>query len=169
MPGTEEGKIGITLVNQVRASSIAILGIVLMLIALYFLDFNLDAIRIFSIFWIALILPVVYLHVEYFFSNLTLKLSLETDKLVLNKGGKDLIYVFTDIEKVILYKSASIDKGGIPMSPMEMYHYARIITKSGEELIITCLMVPKLSELLKQLKGVKLERKKRPFCTIFWR
>jgi hypothetical protein len=44
---------------------------------------------------------------------------------------------------------------------MEYYRYARIIAKTGEEIIITCLMVLDLECAVKQLTGVPYERKKR--------
>ena len=49
----------------------------------------------------------------------------------------------------------------MPITAMEYYRYARIITKTGEEIIITCLMTLDLEEAVKELQGVPYERKKR--------
>ncbi len=62
-----------------------------------------------------------------------------------------------------------MDAWGFPIGTMENYYYARIITHSGEELIITRLLTPEVEKAVRQLEGVPVERIKRPFCPIFWR
>ena len=169
MDGIQEGdRLFLSLRNQFKALNFSIIGSIIMVIALYFLNFNPDAIRIFGIFWMVITLPALYLHFEYWIENRRKSIQIESDKLILTQGNKSVIYKITNIEKVILYKSASLDKGGIPLSPIESYHYVRIIMKSQDELIITCLLAPKVEEVVNLLKGVKYERRKRPFCTIMW-
>ena len=73
------------------------------------------------------------------------------------------------MERVILYKAASLDKGGIPVSPLEYYNYARIVLKSGGEVVITCLLSPKVDKITNQIRGVRQERKKRLFNTTYWK
>lgn len=170
MAGIQEGeRMYVSLYNQFKALNFGIGGTLFMLIALYFLDFNPDAIKIFGIFWLAITLPTLYLHIEYLIKNSGQFIQVETDKLIVIQKSRSMDYKFSDMEKVILYKSASLDKGGIPLSPIESYHYARIFLKSNEELIITCLLAPKVDEAISLLKGVKSERRNRPFCTIFWK
>jgi hypothetical protein len=38
--------------------------------------------------------------------------------------------------------------------------------KTGEELILTCLLAPRIDKALKQMKGVLFERRKKLFCAI---
>lgn len=62
-----------------------------------------------------------------------------------------------------LYKGSNFHILGI-----EAYHYARIYLKSEEQLIITCLLAPKVEKAIRGLRGVKIERKKQIFCTLDW-
>ena len=170
--GTQGGnmKIRISLSNQLRVLSFQFVGVILMLIILYFLNFNIDALTIFGIFFIALTLPAIYLHIEYYITNRKQEITIGDDDITLNtKMGDIYIYKFSELSKVILYKSASIDKGGIQFTPIESYHYLRIITNSKKQIIITCLMYPKLDEVVNELKGVKKLRIKRLFCTLLWK
>lgn len=145
-------------------------GILLMLVALYFLEFNISAVTIFGIWFAVLTLPVIYLHIEYYLANRGQEVIIKNEELtVISRKGNAYKFKLTELNKVILYKSASLDKGGIPITPFELYNYARIITKSGEQIIITCLMYPKLEEVINELKGVQRIRKKRGFCILSWK
>jgi hypothetical protein len=155
---------------HLRALSHEFSGITIMLVVLYFLKFNPDALMIFGIWFALLTLPVIYLHIEYYLANRGQEIIIENDELrVITKNGNTYKFKFAELSKVILYKSASLDKGGIPLTPIESYHYARIITKSEKQIIVTCLMYPKLEEVVSELKGVQGIRKKRLFCTVAWK
>jgi hypothetical protein len=137
-----------------------------MLVVLYFLKFNADALMIFGIWFALITLPVIYMHIEYYLANRGLEIIIEKDEIrVSTKRGNTHKFKFAELSKVILYKSASLDKGGIPLTPMESYHFARIITKSENQIIVTCLMYPKLEEVIDALHGVKKIRK-RGICTL---
>lgn len=141
----------------------------MMIIVLYILSFEKEFIVVFLISWIIYTIPVLYLHTEYWIKNWSEKYEIKEGRIIkYNKRGKK-IYNKEDIVKIILYKSASIDKGGIPILAMESYHYARIIMKTGEELIITCLLTPKVDKAIQNFGRVAIQRKKRGFCPIFWR
>lgn len=156
--------------NQLRVLSFQFMGIIFMFVTLYFLKFNKAALIIFGIWFTVLTIPVLYLHIEYYIANRKQGVTIEDDELtVITKNGNIHKFKFTELSKVILYKSASLDKGGIQFTPVESYHYARIITKSERQIIITCLMFPKLEEVVNELKGVQKIRKKRLFCTLLWK
>ena len=141
-----------------------------MFVTLYFLRFNINALIIFGIWFTVLTLPVIYLHIEYYIANRKQEIAIKDDELtVITQNGNTYKFKFTELSKVILYKSASLDKGGIQFTPIESYHYARIITKSEKQIIVTCLMTPKLEEVVNELKGVQKIRKKRLFCTLLWK
>lgn len=170
MDGLQEGnKAFINLSNHFKALRFSILGTIFMLVALCFLDFKPDAIKVFGIFWLALTLPSLYLHIEYLIINSGQSIQLDCDQLIITQGSKSVGFKFADMDKIILYKPASLDKGGIPLSPIESYHYARIFMKSNEEIIITSLLFPKVEKLVNLMGGVRRERRKRPFCSIFWK
>lgn len=156
--------------NHIKVSSFLWqTSILLYVVSVYLIGVTNDELIVGFAFYSIFALPALYLHLEYLIKNRGQTIQVESAKLILTEGNISTDYRFEDMEKVILYKSASLDKGGIPLSPIESYHYARIVTKSKEELIITCLLAPKVDEVVDLLKGVKNERKKRPFCTIFWR
>lgn len=157
----------ITINNHLKALKFHIIGTVIMVIALYFLRWDQDAIMIFSFFWLAYFIPAIYLHSEYYLKNYGERLEiLENEIIFHDRDGKVRKYGNQDLKKIILYKSASLDKGGIPLTPIESYHYARIIPKQGDEIILTCLMASNVEEAIKQIKWVPYERKKRLFASL---
>lgn len=162
-------KLKITTFYHLRVLSHEFSGIAMMLIALYFLNFENDALLAFGIWFVLLTLPVIYLHIEYYFANRGQEIIIgDNSLLITTKNGNTHSINFTEFDKVILCKSASMDKGGIPIMPVEPYHYVRIITNSGEQIIITCLMYPKLEKVINKMKGGEKIRKKRGFCTLLW-
>lgn len=136
---------------------------------LYYLDFDRPAVFIFGIWWAVDLIPALYLHLEYLLMNRGLSYEITTNEFIQGENDQERTIKVEEIDKVIVYKSASMDKGGIPFLAIESYYYARIILKSGDEFILTRLLIPKLEEVIKSLKGVKFLRKKRLFCTVFWR
>lgn len=60
-----------------------------------------------------------------------------------------------------LYKNSNFH-----LLAIEGYHYAMVKLKTGEELILTCLLAPRIDKSLKQMKGVLFEKEKRLFCNI---
>jgi pyrroloquinoline quinone (PQQ) biosynthesis protein C len=112
-------------------------------------------------------IPALYLHLEYYFKNVGQELRIMEDEIRFrDKDQKELTWKFHDLQKIILYKSASLDRGGVQLSAIESYHYARIIPKQGSEIIVTCLMTPNVEEEVKKIRGVKFERKKRLFASL---
>jgi hypothetical protein len=75
-------------------------------------------------------------------------------------------FEFTSLQKIILFKSASIDKGGVQMTPVENYHFAVIKTKSGESFFITNLLAPDVEKAINMIKLVPYERRKLLFATL---
>lgn len=100
------------------------------------MNFEKDFITIFLISWIIYTIPVLYLHVEYWIRSWDVKYEIKEGVIIQYKKNEKEVYNAEDILKIILYKSASIDKGGIPILAMESYHYARVVMKTGDELII---------------------------------
>jgi len=158
----------VSLANQLKALSFLIFGTLLMLATLIVLDFQTAMLISFGSIWFVLALPSLYLHVEYLLINTNTVLEVGNNQLLLKtaSGAVNKIYSFDELRKIVLFKSASLDRGGFPMTPIEMYHYARITTATGEEIIITCLMTPDVEEILKKIKRISYERKKQLFSSI---
>lgn len=136
---------------------------------LYWLRFEEAALLIFGIFFLVDAIPAIYLHIEYLSKNIGEQYEINSDSIIRYRNNQSQIYYDEDIDKVIIYKSASMDKGGIPFLAVESYCYARIVLKSGDDMIFTRLLYPDIEKAVKKLHGVKFERRKRLFNTVFWR
>ncbi|HSH66220.1 MAG TPA: hypothetical protein VLB84_10590 [Bacteroidia bacterium] len=135
----------------------------------WYFDFNSDYLFILGSFHLVFTIPVLYLHIEYSVKNAGEEIEISNNEVIIRKHRQKHKFSKDDLAKIIVYKSASLDRGGIPLSAMECYHYTRLITTNGEEIIITCLMSRKLEEEVKKLSGVPYERKKSFFCTSKWK
>jgi len=126
----------------------------------WYLNYNPAFLLTAGLFHLLFTIPALYLHIEYSIRNAGEEIEINSNEIIVRKGGNERKYRSKDLEKIIVYKSASLDKGGIPLSAMEYYRYARVEAKTGEEIIITCLMVLDVEGAVKQLKEVSYERKK---------
>lgn len=133
-----------------------------------YLNYDSDFFLIAGLFHLLFSIPAIFLHIEYSIRNAGEEIEIVHNEVIVRKNGKEQRYFSSDIAKIIFYKSASLDKGGMPFSAMEYYNYARIVAKSGEEIIVTCLMTLKIEEALKTLTGIPIERKKR-IAFLFWK
>lgn len=153
-------RFSIKLLNHVKVTAFTWQTSIIYFLIAYFLDFDREGTLVgFGLFGL-FIISSLYLHGEYWIANYGQEIEIANQSLTITKKGISKNYPFSEMEKVILYKSASLDKGGIPVSPMEYYNYARIILKSGEEIILTCLLSPKVDKITDQITGVEKERRK---------
>lgn len=119
-----------------------------------------------GIFLLLDVIPAFYLHIEYWIQNRNEQYIIKEDELIVHKRDHEIIIKRDQIEKSILVRSASVDKGGFPILAMEYYYHVRIKLKSGDDIILTNLLSTKLYEKVKPFVGYKVERKKSAFCTI---
>jgi hypothetical protein len=129
--------------------------------AWWYFDYDPDILLIGGLFHFLFTIPAIYLHISYTIRNAGEEIEITSNEIIVRKNGKEKKYSSSDLSKIIVYKSASLDRAGIPFTAMEYYRYARIVAKTGEEIIITCLMVLDVEGAVKQLTGVSYERKKR--------
>lgn len=157
-------------INHMVAIHHAFILPAMFLVTLYWFEFDSSMSIIFGIVFLIDFLPALYLHLEYWGKNRSEEYVVTRNALLRYVNGQKEVHNIEDIERSIIYKSASIDKGSwISLFSVENYHYARLILRSGDELIITCLLMPKMDQVLGQLKGVQFERKKRGFNPLGWR
>ena len=129
----------------------------------YWFNFEKSATVILGIIFLIDFLPALYLHLEYWYKNRGEKFTVTENEIIRYTDSKVEVFKVEEIENCILYKSASMDEGGYPIFSVEQYFYAWLLFRPGDELIITCLAMPKIDQILGQLKGVQFERKKRGF------
>ena len=155
--------------NHYKAASYNITGLLIMFIFLAWLEFNEDAVFIFSICWVVYTIPVIYLHLEYYLRNRGEEYEIRNGELIQYRNGEERRFTKESIERIKVYMSASMYKGSsFQLLAIESYHYARIYLKSGEEIIITCLLAPKVEEAIKEL-NIPYQKKKRFFSTLSWK
>lgn len=135
-----------------------------MLALLTCLSFDPDISLVFGIFFIIETLPALYLHIEYYLKNRGEEYEIKHSEIIRYKNGEKQIFHKSELEKITVYMAPSVYQGSsLHFLAIESYHYARITTKSGEELIVTCLLTPKVEEAVRQITGVLYERKQRLF------
>lgn len=169
---------GTTMVNRILKQSIArhfyVSGFIWSMIPVLFgiwwyFNFDRSALIIAAIYYAVLTIPALYLHISYSIKNRGEEIAISSDDITVKKNGIEHTYNKSELEEISIYKSASLDKWGIPFSAMEYYYYVRILTKSGEEVIITCLMGRDIDEEVKKLSGIPIERHKGFFCALWWK
>jgi hypothetical protein len=167
-------KYKITLANHLKALEFSII-ILLIIIGFGWYQHsqnNLDeSLRnILAVFALFSFLPVLYLHFEYHCHNRVTQLEIDIYKkkfVYTDKTGVTETYNFDDLSKVVINMSPNMHRGSsFQMLPFEQYHYAKIYTKSGQEIIVTCLMARKVKDLAESIWGVPIEKKQRIFASI---
>lgn len=154
-------------INHIQALFSHLIGTLLMLVTLYFLEFNADALIVFGTIWLIYTVPVVYLHLEYFSRNKDEEYEIRDNEIVYRKLGEEILYKSQDIEKIIIYLSPSLYKNSnFHLLAIESYHFAEVRLKTGKKLVLTCLLAPRIDKELKQIKGVLIEKRKKIFCMI---
>lgn len=157
----------ITGANHFKVLSFYLAGTLLMVVVLFFLRFEKSFLISFGGFWTLLTILVSYLHIEYYLENRGQCIVILDNRIEIeSRNEKKRSYRFEDLKKIVLYKSASLDKGGMPILPMEFYHYARIVPKEGADIIITCLMISDVEEAVKKIRFVSYDRRKQLFATL---
>lgn len=159
-------KLKISFSNHLQALKFHIGGTFLMLVALYFFNFDKISLIVFFCVWVLYTLPTLYLHFKYYHANKGQAIIITNNEIVLSycyKVDSD-IFRMQDIEKIVLCRSASMDKGGMPITPIETYQHIKIFLKTGAVINITNLMTPHIDNVLNYFKGIRFIREKGVFC-----
>jgi hypothetical protein len=146
--------------------SLLIVGM-LFLGILVWLRFEQDAMKIFGILFLIDAIPALYLHFDYWLKNKGEEYEVLDTELIRRIGSEETHIRNDEIEKITVYLSPSLYKNSnFHFLAIESYHYAGVKLKTGEELLITCLLTPRVDVELKKLRGVLFEKRKRFFCMI---
>ena len=114
-------------------------------------------------------IPVIYLLIEYsvFNRGLNFEIDYKSQKLVFfsRKGSRELS--FNNIAKIEMFMAPSyFRESKIQFLPFEPFHFAKIISKNGDKIILTSLVIENLFEELRKINGVEIIRKKRLIASI---
>lgn len=156
----------ISLKNQLLALKFHLETTVLMIIGLYFIGIGKISLIAIGSYWGLFTFFTLILHIKYYLINRGQEIIItENGFIVKNVYSNDsLVYDKQDIKNIELCRSASKDKGGMPMSPMESYQHIKIIFKSKDVVIITNLMEPNLDYIIAQFPEASFVRRKGIFC-----
>lgn len=151
--------------NHLNVWKFQILGSILMVLALFFLKFDHDAVMIFLIFWLIYTIPAIFLYLEYFFTNIGISMEINVDGLVYCKHGiKSRIYK-NQIESITYFLTPNAFKGSsLQFLSIESFQFLKIEVKTGQIIFITNLLSQQLEKDI-SLLDIPVRRKKRLFCT----
>lgn len=150
----------------VALQSLLFLAIILAVLS-YLLSFDRGIVIVFAIGLGIDAITSLYLHFEYWAKNKGEEYEVRNTELIRRKGGEETVYKNDEIEKIIVYLSPALYKNSnFHILSIESYHYAVVKLKTGEELILTCLLAPRIDKSLKQMRGVLFEKQKRLYCMI---
>jgi len=114
------------------------------------------------------VLPTLYLLIEYFVVTNGLVVDIGDDYVnVKYRNGKELQYAFDQIELIKLFKSAGMDKGGIPFQTAERYYHAEIFTKDGKKIILTSVLAPDFDGAIEKFKNLNIDVTRTVYSTIY--
>ncbi len=113
-------------------------------------------------------LPAIYLHLQYLFCNKNEVYEFYSNMFIRLHSESSTIYYCDDIQDVVIYLSNSVkQKSKYQLTTFDQYHFARITMKSGETIIITCLLIEYVEDIIKVLDlPKKYRRKTRIFCNL---
>lgn len=157
----------ITAINHLRAVFYSLCALSLIIGGAFILRQDMETIWVGILFYSVFLLPSLFLHLQYFIKNRGQVIEiLDTELIVKNRVKEKVVIKFSDIKKITLFKSASLDKGGIQMSPLESYHYAQLMLKNGESIFITNLLTPDVERAVSLIKWAPYERRKGLFLPL---
>ncbi|HWD90510.1 MAG TPA: hypothetical protein VG367_20435 [Mucilaginibacter sp.] len=171
----------ITFKNQFRALRAVIYGGILLAIIGYVFyrnhhDYDMEslifALKAGAVCYLILIIPALFLHLEYYIIN-------KKDIVVINDVEGTISInnqqpiAFDQIEKIFLLMSPPLYRNDkINYIPFDNYYYAIIKMKEGGRFIFTSLLTPKVEEVMKQINGVPIEKRRRliasPLLGRYW-
>jgi len=161
----------ITAQRQVKALSFFLFYLFLLMIA-YLITINLEEafFVIFGPISFFLVLPTLFLHVEYLFRNKKEEYELCGNRIIRRKENKEDVYYNEDVKKVEMFVSPNYFNNDVYFTAYANYHFAKVYLKSGEILYITSLLEPKgIDKAFNEyLKDIPYRKVKRLFATTFY-
>jgi hypothetical protein len=153
--------------NQLRALPFVGPVIIFFFVMMYLFRFDTPSVLI-ILGGIALVfLPVAFLHMEYFLENRGKVIEIDNHAIsVFENNERVLHYENSELEKIVFYKSKTIDTRSAHQFPTQYYFYVRFIPRGGKKDVVVTSLVT--SEYLEEVynRGVKLELKWSVFPSI---
>lgn len=149
-----------TIDNHYSAARFTIITLLVSIVIFACMGFASTGVHIAALVLLVFSAPGIYVHISYAVSNFDQEFEISKEHIIIKTPQQLRSYATSDIVKIVLYKPASLDfKSGRRALGIEYYSFACLKTKSGEEIIITCLVIPQVEKALSEM-GLKWERKK---------
>ena len=155
-----------TFSNHLKTLWIAIFTTALYVGVCWYFKFEKAVIIMGLCYYTLFVVPSFFLHISYYIRNKGMVAEILPDRIRLLKDGEETLIASSEIKDIVVYKSASMDKGGIPITPMEAYFFVRIFTIDNNQYELTCLMDTNIDQSIKAVQGVKIFREKGGFNTV---
>lgn len=159
-------KYKITLLNQLKQLLGVIIGMPIAGVLIYIFyqeagEFSAATTIGFAYFSVVYFITI-FIHCEYYALNKGKVVFINSEKNTVSFEENNPIS-FANIEKItISMTQLQFYSGGIWVLPSDPYNYAIIQYDGGKEFIFTSLMASAVESVMKQIKGVPLERQLRP-------
>jgi hypothetical protein len=103
--------------NHLKAFGFTLTVLILLIGFCLYIEATTDEILFGLAFYSIFFLPSLYLHIEYYLKNRGQQLEIFEDEIVFySRDGQVKKYAMQDLQRIVLYKSASLDKGGMRWS-----------------------------------------------------
>ncbi|AYN03974.1 hypothetical protein [Flavobacterium sp. 140616W15] len=148
-------KLELTFLKHVKASLLLIMIFLVIIFIIYYIGLNAkNSLYIILPMFILLILPTLYVHLNYYNEGKGFVYELNKDEIkVINDNGV-IIFHKENFKKIEIYMSGTRLAGLVIRNfPFEDYYYAKIIMNDGKEIIISCLFSKKIDKILPSLYG----------------
>lgn len=146
--------------KHLRALPHVTIIIILLLVILIWTNFYSMSIWISIACFVILILPVVFIHLEYLLKGSGLDVQFIDTGFTIKDGlSQEKFVPYKNISKVEFFKSKNIDELGMPRLPSEHYFYVRVILKPPvkDTLILTSLMTDSNFSNLYSIKEIVVD------------
>lgn len=156
-----------TFFNHFNAALGGLIYVAIFLIGYVWFNFDIAFLCIVGFFLLLDTVPVIYLHQQYHERNKGQVYEISNDGIVLRENGKSKYFKKNDINDINIYMSASLYiNSSFHYLGIDSYHFARITFNNQEEIIITCLLWPKVEEAIQVLEGIPYKRERIFFCSL---
>jgi hypothetical protein len=156
--------------NHFRALPLMLVYIPVWGLIPWFANFEPSAVIIFSSGLALILLPALFLHIEYLLANQGKAVHISSRGIITIEGINKKIthYAVEELEKIVIYMSGTMDRGVVRRLPMEFYFYVKILSRNTKEpIIITSLMLSaSLDDVNILINKVPTEIKRSLFASI---
>jgi hypothetical protein len=125
--------------NQIIVSGYTWSMILILFAGWWYFNYDPVILLIGGLFHLIFTIPALYLHIEYYLRNKGEVIEINYNEIIVRKNGEERKYDSSLISKVIVYKSASLDKWGIPLTAMEYYRLPELLLNLVRKILLLVL------------------------------